>query len=391
MRILVRRAILLRMFVVLSLAMTFVPRASAQMQPGQVDIFIGADLQYRDVMWNGRIFDVMLSLTPGVKWCFAPRWEAAARVWVPVINQFGDAYTNRVRLDMLTVSKQMGIGKRWRLKGTVGLFDRFRYGLDVKAMFITTSWLAFTGEIGVTGFMDMSRGFDATAPDRFTFLFGPEFWIKKVQTQIWARGGRFAFGDYGAIAEVMRHFKHVSVGLFAAYSNDYGKSGGFKVIIDLPPYRRTRHKVNFRPIASFRLTNNIKSTPLSNKEYITDPEQTERSGWFDPDLNPWGSDITTPKFIYKAEEELEADRTVKRLKKEVNKLRKEIKKINEGNNSTQNKHKEDLKTRLTGLEEELEEALKHREEIKNSKKTLVETPFDIKNASKSNNHPSEML
>ncbi len=391
MRITNRRGILLRLAAVMVMLMTYVPRGSAQMQPGQVDIFIGADLQYRDVMFNGRVFDVMLSLTPGVKWNFGHRWEASARVWIPVINQFGDAYTNRVRLDMLTVSKQLGVGTRWRFKGTAGLFDRFRYGIDVKAMFITTSWLAFTGEIGVTGFMDMSRGFDATAPNLFSFLLGPEFWIDKVQTSLWARGGRFAFGDFGVIAEGMRHFKHVSVGLYAAYSNDYGKSGGFKVIIDLPPYRRTRHRVNFRPIASFRLTNNIKATSTATKEYITDPEQTERSGWFDPDLNPWGREVKVPQFIYKTEEEIEANKTVKRLKKELKKLHKEYKEAQKGNFAMSDDKKEELKAHINDVETRLDEATRQRDEIKNRKKPGVETSFSTKNASESNKHASEML
>lgn len=280
--------------------------AHAQMSAGQVDIFMGVDFNYRDIFHNGRVYDVLLNLTPGVKWNLGRRWEMAAQALVPVINQYGDQYKN-VRLNMAVLAKQMPVGSRLRLKLSGGLYTWNRYGLDVKGMLIANSWLAFDGEIGLTGMCSMSSGWHASEMKRITFLLGPNFWINRYTTQIWARAGRFTYGDYGVIAEAFRHFKHVSVGIYGSYSNESKENAGFKVVVMLPPYKRTRRRVNFRPASNFRLTYRMEADYYTNREYFTDPEQNERSGWFDRDMLPWGPDTTAPDYIYKEKKPKEAE------------------------------------------------------------------------------------
>lgn len=269
--------------------LTHAAPASAQMKPGQVDIFMGLDFNYRDLLYNGRIFDVLINLTPGVKWNLGHRWEVAAQAKIPVINQFGEQYKYIV-ISRATVAKQFGFGNRFRLKCTGGIFSYSRYGLDVKAMLAVNKWLAFSGSAGVTGLLSMAKKWYATPMDMVTFSLGPEFWLDKWATQFKVRGGRFLYGDYGVIGEAMRHFKHVTVGLYGSYSSEYGQDAGFKIVVMLPPYKKMRRKVNFRPASNFRFTYSNKAVPYALGEYFTDPEQNERQGWFDHDLLPWGPD-----------------------------------------------------------------------------------------------------
>lgn len=50
----------------------------AQSQPaGAVSIFAGVDFNYRDIYFNNRVFDVLLNLTPGVRWEMGKRWQIA--------------------------------------------------------------------------------------------------------------------------------------------------------------------------------------------------------------------------------------------------------------------------------------------------------------------------
>ena len=133
---------------------------------------------------------------------------------------------------------------------------------------------------------------------RLTFLAGPEFWLGKWNSQIRIKAGRFIYGDYGVTGDVFRHFKHTSVGLFASYSDISKKNAGFKIVIALPPYKRTRRKVNFRPASNFRLTYNLGTNYYATRQYFTDPEQNERDGWFDRDMLPWGSDTMKDDFLY---------------------------------------------------------------------------------------------
>lgn len=266
----------------------------AQMRAGQVDLFMGLDFNYRDIYHNGRIMDVLVELTPGVKWNMGRRWELAAQVKIPVINQFGSQY-KYVTLNQAVVSKQALFGKRLRMKFSAGKFSYDRYGLDVKAMYAANSWLAISGNAGLTGYLTISGGWGMSPMKRVTFAGGPEFWLARWATQFKLRGGRFVYGDYGVIAEAIRHFRHVSVGIFGAYSTVGKENAGFKIIVMIPPYKKWTRKVNFRPASNFRLTYSNNADPYANGEYATDPEQNERTGWFDPDIAPWGPD-TMPRL-----------------------------------------------------------------------------------------------
>ena len=274
----------------------------AQTRPGTVDVFMGVDFHYRDIYFNNRVYDVLVNLTPGARWNMGKRWEVAAQAVVPVFNQYGDRYRN-VRLGLASLSKQLAVGKFWKMKFSGGLFGTDRYGIDMKNLFVANRWLALSLQLGYTGYWSMASGWEMSKMDRLTFQVGPEVWLHQWNTQISLRGGRYAYGDYGMVGEAFRHFKHVSVGLYASYSNVGKEDFGFKVIAMLPPYRRSSKKVNFRPASNFRFTYSVEVEPYTNTIYFTDPEENERTSWFDPDLLPWGTETIDPDFTYKERKE----------------------------------------------------------------------------------------
>ncbi len=267
----------------------------AQERSGTVDLFMGVDFNYRDIYFNNRVYDVLVNLTPGVKWNMGHRWEVAAQALVPVVNQYGDRY-KRVRLNMAVVSKQMRIGQHWKLKVSGGLFGGERYGVDVKNMLIVNRWLALAAQVGLTGYCSMATGWEASTPGRLLALIGPEVYLHRWNTQLSVKGGRYLYGDYGVTGEGFRHFRHVSVGVYASYSDKGKEDAGFKVIVMLPPYKRMARKVNFRPASNFRHVYSVEANEYANRTYFTEPEQNEREGWFDRDLLPWGTDTMAPDF-----------------------------------------------------------------------------------------------
>ncbi len=280
----------------------FPPHLSAQDKAGTVDVFMGVDFNYRDIYFNDRVYDVLVNLTPGIRWNMGHRWEVAAQALVPMVNQYGDRY-KKVRLNMAVLSKQLGIGQHWKMKVSGGLFGQERYGLDIKNMFVINQWLALTAQIGLTGYCSMATGWEASTMERITAQVGPEIYLHRWNTQISVSGGRYVYGDYGVTGEGFRHFKHVSVGIYASYSDVWKEDAGFKVIVMLPPYKRTKRKVNIRPASNFRLTYSVEAETYANRTYFTDPEQNERTGWFDRDLLPWGTDTMSPDFIVKDRKE----------------------------------------------------------------------------------------
>lgn len=269
---------------------------------GQVDIFVGVDFNYRDLLNNGRVYDLLINLTPGVKWNMGKGWQAAAQGFIPIVNQYGERY-KKIRLNMAVLSKEAYWNAKWFLKVSGGLFGRERYGLDLKGMYVVNNWLALEAQAGLTGYCSMAVNWEASTPRRLTALAGADVYLSRWNTQFRAQGGRFIYEDYGVIVEAMRHFNHCTVGVYGEYSNEGGKNAGFKVVMMIPPYKRKRRTVNLRPASNFRLTYSIQGDAYANKMYTTDPEENEREGWFDRTALQWGSNTMKPDFIEKEREQ----------------------------------------------------------------------------------------
>jgi hypothetical protein len=269
---------------------------SAQENAGTVDVFMGAELNYRDIYFNNRVFDVLVNLTPGVKWHMGNHWNLAAQMYVPLVNQYGGRY-KKVRLKAAVLSKQMKVGRQWKMKFTGGWFTQERYGLDWKSMYVVSDWLAMTAQVGYTGYYSMAVGWEASPLDKLTALVGSEVFLKRWNLHLLARGGRYIYEDYGGVFEIIRHYKHVSMGVFASYSDWDKEDYGFKIVMMIPPYKRKLHKVNIRPANNFRFTYSSEANFYGNLMYSTDPEQNERTGWFDRDLLPWGPETIEPDYV----------------------------------------------------------------------------------------------
>lgn len=269
--------------------------AAAQSQPGDVDIYAGIDFNYRDIMIRGRFTDLLINITPGVKWNLGRHWEIGASASIPIINHYGDYY-KYVRINTAVVSKEIAVGKHWKTKFSGGIFTRERFGLDIKTMYAFNSWLAVRAQIGLTGKLTMTKHWSASPMKRITFMVGPDFWLRRWNSQLSLRGGRYLYEDYGLEVDAMRNFKHVSVGLYGMYSSVDKAAAGFKIIIMIPPYKRWCGKVHVRPQSNFRVTYLSQAAANGCLTYFTDAEENERTGWFSPDLLPWGQATMPPDF-----------------------------------------------------------------------------------------------
>lgn len=291
----------IRVFAILTM-LTLCFRAESQpaLPPGSVDIFMGVDFHYRDIMFR-KVYEVCVNLTPSVKWNMGNGWQTSAQVLVPVLNDYGKYY-GRVKLNVAAVSKEMYFGDRWFLKASGGLFTKSRYGLDVKSMYVVRDWLAFEGQLGLTGHCYVTSHWEAGYMKTLTGTLGADFYLTKWDTQFRVRGGRYVYTDYGMTVDVMRHFKHCSVGLYGSLSTKGRDSAGFQVVVMLPPYKRTLRKVNFRPASNFNFTYTFYADDYTNERYCTDPEENDRQGWFDTNRLKWGVNATHTDFEYKEKE-----------------------------------------------------------------------------------------
>ena len=63
-------------------------KAQSDRQPSTyVDFFMGVDFNYQDLNFNGRVYDILLNLTPGIKWHMGKGWQSSVQVLVPIVNQ----------------------------------------------------------------------------------------------------------------------------------------------------------------------------------------------------------------------------------------------------------------------------------------------------------------
>ena len=265
-------------------------------KPSYIDVFSGIEFNYRNIYYNNRLYDVLINLTPGVKWHMGDQWMIAAQGYIPVYNDYGDRY-KKVRLNMAVLSKEVQWGKQF-FKFSGGLFGE-RYGVDMKWMYPINRWFAVDGQVGYTGLCSMAVDWECSKIERVTGWIGARMYMEKYNTEFRLQGGRYIYEDYGARVECMRHFKHCTAGVYVQYS-DLGKENfGFKVIMMIPPYKRKMRKVNFRPASNFRLTYNKQADPYSMRMYQTDPEENEREGHFDRNLLQWGANRMPADFNQK--------------------------------------------------------------------------------------------
>ena len=278
-----------------ALVLSLLPLAAQE--KARVDIFMGAELHYRDIFYD-KLYEVLVNLTPGVKWRIPGGWQLAGQAIVPVYNDYGERY-KKVRLNMAVLSKEWAWNEKQFFKASAGLFSNERYGVDLKWMYPVNHWLALDAEVGVTGFCSMAVDWECSKMKRITAQGGARFYLEKVNTEFRLQGGRYLYGYNGGIVEAMRHFKYCTVSLYAQYSDTWKKSGGFKVIVMLPPYKRRGGKVRVRPASNFRLTYDGQCQAYSMAEYVTDPEENEREGDFSRSTLRWGANLMAPDFVDK--------------------------------------------------------------------------------------------
>ena len=274
-----------------------IPAFSQTQLTPKLEIFAGAEFHYRDIFYN-KMYEIVVNLAPGVKWHIGNQWQLAGQAIIPVYNDYGDYY-KKVRLNMAVLSKEWDWKGRQFLKVSGGLFGRERYGIDAQWMYPVNSWLALDAQIGLTGFCSMAVDWECSKMERVTGQAGVNIYINKVNTEFRLHGGRYIYEDYGMTAGAMRHFKHCTVGLYAQYSDQWKETGGFKVVMMIPPYKRKVHKVMVRPASNFRLTYDIQGLPYAVKMYTTDPEENEREGHFDRNRLQWGVNRMTQDFTVK--------------------------------------------------------------------------------------------
>ena len=72
-------------------------------EAGTVEAFSGAELRYADTNYM-RLYDVLINLTPGVKWHLGNDWLVTGQVFIPLVNSGYENKHNIIRLSNAAVA-----------------------------------------------------------------------------------------------------------------------------------------------------------------------------------------------------------------------------------------------------------------------------------------------
>ena len=285
-----------RFFLAMSLVVSSLTATAQVPEAGQVEVFAGAELNYADINYV-RLYDVLINLTPGMKWHIGNDWMLSAQAYIPVVNDGYMEKNSLVRLTNLALAKQLHFEDH-HFKVTGGFFGFNRYGIDVRWMYPITSWLMVNAQAGYTGswwlaagdakeirgswVLSETKAVDFGGINKFTGVLGANVWLEPWDTEFRLSGGRYLNDDWGVQFEVFRHFRHCSVSAYAQLHErkegvKYKEAGGFKVIMLLPDWNWKNRKFTARLAHDFRLTYNAQADGVSMKMYTTDPEENERT------------------------------------------------------------------------------------------------------------------
>jgi Bacterial putative lipoprotein (DUF940). len=219
------------------------------------DITIYPEFSFRNVRLSV-MYEILFNMTPTIETSLWNGSKLSAQLIIPIINQYGYRYKN-IRPGIVSLSQTFRLPYNIFLTGTVGTFNGRRWGGNIKATYYMKNeriWLdgnlSYTkyGEWGkwnedklISSFIFIPYG----GRDIFTGSIGVNYFIPKYQTQFGLKFERYLLGEYGVKLDFFRRFRYCNIGFYASriqYAGNNGFNGGFKFLINLPPY--TKYKRN---------------------------------------------------------------------------------------------------------------------------------------------------
>ena len=232
-------------------------------QPMQNNSFLKTDITVYPVvslinLIITQVYQSLWELKPALEVNLWPGARFSYQLVVPVFTDFFESRYHYVHPGMITLSQRFR--DPWHLnilgKLTVGQFSGNRYGAALEAAYWFPNerfWVDTQLGLVSTGYY---VGF------RWRYLWEPQFvwnvagnyYNAALGTQFTLRAQRFLFGDYGLKFEMIKHFRHCSVGFYAERGLLFDETGalrpksaqphtngGFRIHVSLPPYRARRH------------------------------------------------------------------------------------------------------------------------------------------------------
>lgn len=210
---------------------------------GKFDIVVYPQVSLMNLIIT-QVYQSLWQISPALEVSLWPGAKFTYQIKIPIFNDGYGYLESSIHPGMISLSQMFRDPWNWNVTGrvTLGVFSNSRFGaaLDLKYIFPNERfWVDAQLALLCPYYFDkFVMHYDAD-PD-FRWFASVNYYWPYAKTQFTLRGQRFLYGDYGAKFEMIRHFRHCSIGFYAEKAKYAHTNGGFRFQIALPPYRFKR-------------------------------------------------------------------------------------------------------------------------------------------------------
>lgn len=222
----------------------------------KVDILVYPQLSFRNLVIT-QIYHVLFTLNPTIEVSLWQGMKLSGQVIVPVYNDGYGRNNDVVKPGFITLSQRFRLPFNIKGKGTIGIFNNNRYGIDLMLFrpFSFDERFSLEGRIGITAihYWDKFHWHYTRYSSKTTWSLGANFYWPQYNTEFSLKAEEYLFGEKGIKFEMTRNFRYASISFYAQKAQWANSNGGFRFQILLPPYKQKRHKYIPRVSTSYNM------------------------------------------------------------------------------------------------------------------------------------------
>lgn len=208
-------------------------------------------------------------------------WRGAklsAQLVFPIWNDGYEGHQETIRPGYVTLEQRIKLPYNMQSQLRLGNFDQMTYGVEYEVMLPLRDkhWTlnAYAACIDVGYFYGFENFYHEGRP-RMLWGVGPDYYWDKYNTQFKLRAERYLRGDIGVKADMLCHFKYLTVGLYAEVGNTTSFNGGFRFMAALPTFK-TKRKGYVPRLTTGYMGLNFNPSPVNRRIYYKTPSWAAR-------------------------------------------------------------------------------------------------------------------
>jgi len=254
---------------------------------GKVDLLFYPQFRFKNSRLD-RIYSLQININPTLE---IGLWKGAnltAQLMIPILNDDRPGgYSeeeSKVRPGFVTFSQEFKIPGNIFAKATIGNFDLFRAGLDLKVFKPIGERVGLYGQVGVTEYSVMLfEKWYYSGSYRPTWKVGANYFVKPWNLMFNMNIAEYLANDIAVRGEIIRYFRNAAVGFYVQSLGDESipVNGGFFFSIALPPYTHKRSRgIRVSTARCFNLEYIARPYEDVGRIYRTAPDENSTENFF---------------------------------------------------------------------------------------------------------------